>query len=68
MVAFNDAKRDGPSDENPAGKVRTAKVVESEVGILTSSDSAAMLAGADPEIRPVIAMSLFVGLRMAEVA
>ena len=66
VVAFNDAKRDGHIDENPAEKVRPAKVVESEVGIITPAEAAAMLAKADPEIRPAIALGLFAGLRMSE--
>lgn len=66
VVAFNDAKRDGQIDHNPAEAVRPAKVIESEVGILTPSEAAAMLTGADREIRPVIALGLFAGLRIAE--
>lgn len=66
VVAFNDAKRDGQIDQNPAEAVRPAKVIESEVGIVTPAEAATMLAGADPEIRPVIALGLFAGLRIAE--
>lgn len=66
VVAFNDAKRDGHIDHNPAELVRPAKVIETEVGIVTPGEAAALLAGADPEIRPVIALGLFAGLRIAE--
>ncbi len=48
VLAFNDAKRDGHLVENPAEKVRPSKVIESEVGILTPSEAAAMLAGPIP--------------------
>lgn len=66
VVAFNDAKRDGQINHNPAEQVRPAKVVESEVGILSPSEAAAILAGGDVEILPVFALGLFAGLRMAE--
>lgn len=66
VVAFNDAKRDGQIDHNPAEAVRPAKVIESEVGIVTPAEAATMLVGADPEIRPVIALGLFAGLRISE--
>lgn len=66
VVAFNDAKREGHIDHNPAELVRPAKIIESEVGIVSPVEAAAMLAGADPEIRAVIALGLFAGLRIAE--
>lgn len=66
VVAFNDAKRNGHLDRNPAELVRQAKVVETEVGILTPQEAAALLAGADEAIRPAIALGLFAGLRVSE--
>jgi hypothetical protein len=54
------------STRTPPRQVRPAKVIESEVGIVTPAEAATMLAGADPEIRPVIALGLFAGLRIAE--
>lgn len=66
VVAFNDAKRNGYLDQNPAELVRQAKVIEAEVGILTPREAAILLTGADDEIRPVIALGLFAGLRMSE--
>ena len=66
VVAFNDAKRNGYLDQNPAELVRQAKVIETEVGILTPREAAILLTGADDEIRPVIALGLFAGLRNSE--
>lgn len=66
VVAFNDAKRNGYLDQNPAELVRQAKVIEAEVGILTPREAAILLTGADDEILPVIALGLFAGLRISE--
>lgn len=66
VVAFNDAKRNGYLDQNPAELVRQAKVIEAEVGILTPQEAAMLLSGADAEIRPAIAIGLFAGLRVSE--
>lgn len=66
VVAFNDAKRNGQIERNPAEIVRQAKVVETEVGIVTPREAATLLSKADVPIRPAIALGLFAGLRMAE--
>lgn len=66
VVTFNDAKRDGHVDHNPVEDVRPAKVIESEVGIVTPPEAAAMLSGAAAEIQPALAIGLFAGLRMSE--
>lgn len=66
VVAFNDAKRNGFVDRNPAELVRQAKVIEAEVGIVTPQEAAMLLAKADEAIRPALALGLFAGLRMAE--
>jgi len=66
VVAFNDAKRNGHLERNPAEFVRRAKVVETEVGILKPGEAAAMLAGAEEAIVPVVALGLFAGLRVSE--
>ncbi|MEX2580713.1 MAG: tyrosine-type recombinase/integrase, partial [Verrucomicrobiales bacterium] len=66
VVAFNDAKRNGHLDKNPAELVRQAKVVETEVGILTPQEAALLLSGAEESIKPAIALGLFAGLRMVE--
>ncbi len=67
VLTFNDAKRDGHLVDNPAEKIRQSKVVETEVGILTPVEAAALLVGADPEIRSAIALGLFAGLRRSEI-
>jgi len=66
VVAFNDAKRNGHLEQNPAELVRQAKVVEKEVGILSPKEAAKLLVGADKEILPAVALGLFAGMRLAE--
>jgi integrase len=52
---------------NPAGSVKTPKVVESEVGVFTPSAARALIESADKDIVPAIALGLFCGLRRAEI-
>lgn len=66
VVAFNDAKRHGFTDDNPAEKVDQSKEVEGEVGTVTPDEANALLTGADEAILPALAIGLFAGLRAAE--
>jgi integrase len=66
VVAFNDAKRHGFTDTNPAEKVDQSKEVEGEVGTVTPNEANALLTGADEAILPALAIGLFTGLRAAE--
>jgi integrase len=66
IVAFNDAKRHGFTEENPAENTMRSKELETEVGILTPDEASALLAGADEAIIPALAVGLFAGLRAAE--
>lgn len=63
---FNDAIEDGYAESNPAAKVRTAKVVETETQILRPLEASALLEAADAQIVPVIAIGMFAGLRRSE--
>lgn len=66
VVAFNDAIESGYVAENPAAKVKQAKAIETEVGILTPRELAALLSAAGDEILPAIAIGAFAGVRAAE--
>ncbi|MCB1088502.1 MAG: tyrosine-type recombinase/integrase, partial [Verrucomicrobiae bacterium] len=69
VVMFSEAITDGFIEEgkNPAQKVKVAKVIEAEVGILTPQETAGLLSLADDRILPAIAISAFAGLRRSEI-
>jgi integrase len=67
VLAFNEAIDAGFAVENPARKVKVAKVDEEPPAILTPIEAEAVLTGADPDILPAIAIGLFAGVRDAEI-
>ena len=66
IVAFNFAKERGYCVVNPAEKTARAKVIETEIGILTVDQTARLLENAAPELVPYVAIGAFAGLRRAE--
>ncbi|MEM1442698.1 MAG: site-specific integrase [Verrucomicrobiota bacterium] len=67
VSAFNDAIEGGHIERNPAEKVKTMKVVESETEILTPSQLRDLLEGASEEILPAFAIGAFAGIRDSEI-
>ena len=67
VVAFNDARRRGYIDDNPAEKVIQSRETESEATVLTPSEVVSLLEDADDEIVPSLVIGLFAGLRVAEI-
>jgi len=57
----------GYTDENPVARAAKVKVIRKAPGILTPSDTAALLAAAPVEIVPALAIGFFAGLRTAEI-
>ena len=63
---FNSGKRRRYCETNPAEEVGPVKTVKGEVGILTPAQAGVLLGKAAGEIRGVIALGLFAGIRMQE--
>jgi integrase len=66
IVAFNFARERGYCIGNPAQKSAKAKEIESEVGILTVEQTAALLEHSPTELLAYVAIGAFAGLRRAE--
>jgi hypothetical protein len=66
-VLFSFAKRRGYVTENPVADVERAKERETEVQILSVSETARLLEGADSEMLPFWTIGAFAGLRRAEI-
>lgn len=66
VQAFNFAVNNGYATANPALKAAKAKVIGETPGILTVEQAAALLVSPVPELVPYFAVSLFAGLRRAE--
>ena len=66
-VLFSFAKRRGYVTENPIADVERAKARETEVEILSVSETARLLECADSETLPFWAIGAFAGLRRAEI-
>jgi integrase len=64
---FNFACAQEYARENPVAKTERPKILAKEPGIITPTQLLALLVGADPTLRPAIAISAFAGLRPAEV-
>jgi len=62
-VLFGYAVQRGYCLENPAKKTSRAKVVDKPPGVLTPQQCSRLLAAADKQILPAIALGLFAGLR-----
>jgi integrase len=67
ILGFNFAVDRGYAVSNPAEKTAKAKEVPGDIGILTITQSDALLVNATREILPYIAIGLFAGLRRAEI-
>ena len=67
VVAFNFAVQRGYALSNPAETTAKAKVVGGAPGILTVAQSVSLLTECGTDTLPVVAISLFAGLRAAEV-
>ncbi len=67
VVMFTDAVESGFATKNPAAKVKPAKVIEGEVGILTPAEIENLLKKAGDAILPAIALGAFAGIRDAEI-
>jgi integrase len=67
VSAFNDAIESGFIERNPAEKVKTMKVVESDTEILTPAQLTGLLSSADEKILPAFAIGAFAGIRDAEI-
>ena len=65
-VLYSFAKRRGYVTENPVADVERAKEPETEVEILSVSETARLLEGADSAMLPFWAIGAFAGLRRAE--
>ena len=63
---FSFCEKRGYSTSNPAHGTEAAKMVDAPPGILTTTEAAYLLAASDREIRAWNAISLFAGLRTAE--
>ena len=63
---FSFCEKRGYSTGNPANGTEAAKLVDAPPGILTTTEAAHLLAASDREIRAYNAISLFAGLRSAE--
>jgi integrase len=66
VLFFNFAVQRGFAPTNPAEKTAKAKEPRKRPGILTVTETAALLENAEPDILPFIAIGLFAGLRRAE--
>lgn len=66
ILLFNEGIRRKFCRENPARESEKAKVVESEVSILTPTEAKRLLQHSSPPILPAIAIGLFAGLRQSE--
>jgi len=66
IVAFNYAVSRGYCADNPAVTSAKAKEIEGTVGILSVKQTADLLAKADSELVPFLAIGAFAGLRRAE--
>jgi len=67
VVAFNEAIESGYIDKNPALRVKTMKVVEAEIEVLTVDQLLDLLEKADQAIRPAFAIGAFAGIRDSEI-
>jgi integrase len=67
VLAFNFAVQRGYATSNPAERTAKAKEIPGDIGILTITQSGALLVNATREILPYIAIGLFAGLRRAEI-
>lgn len=67
VVAFNEAIESGYIDKNPALRVKTMKVVEAEIEVLTVDQLVDLLEKADQAIRPAFAIGAFAGIRDSEI-
>lgn len=63
---FNYAQKIGACEGNPMEHLEVMKVQSGEIGILTPSQVADLLAHADNEILPALALGCFAGIRRAE--
>lgn len=66
LLLFNEGKRRRYCEANPVSDAIKPKVIESEIGIVSPAQAAALLEHAADSILPVIAIGLFAGLREAE--
>ena len=57
----------GYTEENPVARADKVKVLRKPPGILSTADTAALLAAASAEIVPALAIGFFAGLRTAEI-
>lgn len=62
-VLFSYAEKRGLIVKNPINHVSKAKEITKKVGVLTPDQASKLLANADNEIQPAIALGLFAGLR-----
>ncbi len=67
VVAFNEAIESGYIDKNPALRVKTMKVVEAEIEVLTVDQLVELMEKADQAIRPAFAIGAFAGIRDSEI-
>jgi integrase len=67
VLAFNFAVQRGYATGNAAEKTAKAKEPKTDIGILTVTQTSALLDNAASEILPYIAIGLFAGLRRAEI-
>lgn len=66
VVLFNEGKRRGYCETNPAEHAIKPKVIPGEIGILAPTQAEKLLESAPREIVPAIALGLFAGIRDAE--
>lgn len=67
VVLFNHARKSKFVTENPASESEKFEEVETEIGILSVAEIAALLENAPDEIRAAIALGGFAGLRSSEI-
>lgn len=68
VTLFEFGKQNGYCKDNVARAIPTFKVIETEIGIITPTEAGKLLAAADPRVLPALAIGLFAGIRVAEVA
>jgi integrase len=66
-ILFDFATKQGYAASNPIDGVERPEVSDSEIKILSAPEASKLLASADEDARPILAVGLFAGLRMSEI-
>jgi integrase len=66
-ILFAYAAKQGYAASNPIEGIERPEVSDSEIKVLSVPETSKLLANADEDARPVLAIGLFAGLRMSEI-